>query len=279
MNKFTTTVIAASIATSTLLAGFLTDASASTINPSLQPTVDALPPVDLNTQEEILMTALPVATTYTVAKGDTVDRIAEIVHLEPAVLKEWNNLPNEVLFTGQVLSIIGQVKPNEQLIQQALDVEAAYKEQQAAILAAEKAEAERIAKEEATKKQASSQQASSQVNDVIALAKQFLGVPYVFGGTTPSGFDCSGYISYIYKQVGKLDQHYNAAGLYSISTKVSEPQVGDLVFFSGTYKAGISHVGIYLGDNQMINASGKQVQISKINDSYWGAHFTGFGRI
>lgn len=113
----------------------------------------------------------------------------------------------------------------------------------------------------------------------VSVAKQYLGVPYVFGGSTPSGFDCSGLIYYTFKKAGKSISRTSAAGYYKMATKVKSPQVGDLVFFSNTYKAGVSHVGIYLGNNKMISAHGTTVNITTIQSSYWKSHFTGYGRI
>ena len=114
---------------------------------------------------------------------------------------------------------------------------------------------------------------------VVSIAKKYIGAPYVFGGSTPSGFDCSGFIYYVFKKSGKSISRATAAGYYNMAKKVTSPQIGDLVFFSNTYKAGVSHVGIYLGNGQMISASGSSVNIASISSSYWKSHFTGYGRI
>jgi len=121
--------------------------------------------------------------------------------------------------------------------------------------------------------------ASSNSSKVISVAKQQLGTRYVFGGSSPSGFDCSGFISYVFSKSGKSVERQTAAGFYNKAQKVSSPKAGDLVFFSNTYKKGISHVGIYLGNGKMINASGSKVNITSIHTGYWGSKFTGFGRI
>ena len=116
--------------------------------------------------------------------------------------------------------------------------------------------------------------------NLVQIAKQQLGVKYTFGGTKPStGFDCSGYITYVYNNAGISTPRKTAAGFYNTAEKVSTPQVGDLVFFANTYKAGISHVGIYVGNNQMINASNSGVTIANINSSYWKKYFVGYGRL
>ncbi|MFJ7667076.1 C40 family peptidase [Lysinibacillus sp. NPDC097195] len=116
--------------------------------------------------------------------------------------------------------------------------------------------------------------------NLIQVAKQQLGVKYTFGGSKPStGFDCSGYITYVFNNAGIPTSRKSAAGFYYAAKKVSSPQVGDLVFFANTYKPGISHAGIYIGNNQMINASDGGVSIANINSTYWKKYFVGYGRL
>lgn len=111
----------------------------------------------------------------------------------------------------------------------------------------------------------------SQYGGVVGIAMQYLGVPYVWGGASPSGFDCSGLVSYVYAQVGVSLPHH-AASIYNLGTPVaySDLQPGDLVFFSG-----LGHVGIYIGGGQFIHAphTGDVVKISNMADhgSYVGA--------
>ncbi|MBK5470083.1 C40 family peptidase [Bacillus sp. TH19] len=111
---------------------------------------------------------------------------------------------------------------------------------------------------------------------VIGKAQQYLGKPYVWGSASPSngGFDCSGFISYIYG-VGRQD----VAGYWNSVSKVSSPQPGDLVFFQGTYKAGPSHIGIYVGNDQMIHAGDKGIAYASLSSSYNQKHFLGYGRL
>ncbi|QBP41771.1 cell wall-binding repeat-containing protein [Paenisporosarcina antarctica] len=113
---------------------------------------------------------------------------------------------------------------------------------------------------------------------LVEKAKQYLGTKYVFGGTTPSGFDCSGYIYYVHNAAGIKLARTNTSGYYSMTNKVSSPQPGDLVFFSNTYKAGISHMGIYIGNGSFIHAGGDRVQINKVTDYYWKDKFTSYNR-
>ena len=115
---------------------------------------------------------------------------------------------------------------------------------------------------------------------IVASSMQYLGVPYVFGGTTPSGFDCSGYVRYVFANAGiylprTADAQYECG--YPVST--SELVPGDLVFFS-TYEAGASHVGIYIGDGSFVNASSSSgVSIASLYSSYWGSCYIGARRV
>ena len=123
--------------------------------------------------------------------------------------------------------------------------------------------------------------ASSKADQIIATAKQYLGVPYVWGGTSPSGFDCSGLVYYTFRQHG-IYLNRTAATQYQHGVYVSKSnlQPGDLVFFQNTYKAGISHVGIYVGNGQFIHASSSQgVTISYLSNSYWASHYYGARRV
>lgn len=116
---------------------------------------------------------------------------------------------------------------------------------------------------------------ASNAGGVIGKAQSYLGLPYVWGSASPSngGFDCSGFISYIFG-VGRQD----VAGYWNSVSKVSSPQPGDLVFFQGTYKPGPSHIGIYVGNGQMIHAGDKGIAYSSLSSSYNQKHFLGYGR-
>ena len=117
-------------------------------------------------------------------------------------------------------------------------------------------------------------------NTLITEAEKYLGYPYVWGGSSPStSFDCSGFVSYVLTNSGLCNTgRLGAQGLYNISTPVSDPQPGDLVFFVGTYDTtGVSHVGIYVGDGMMLHC-GDPIQYSNLNTSYWQSHFYAYGR-
>ena len=116
---------------------------------------------------------------------------------------------------------------------------------------------------------------------VIATSKQYIGVPYVWGGSTPSGFDCSGLVQYVFNLHGiTLPRTTKQQWTIGIEISKSALQPGDLVFFANTYTSGISHVGIYVGDNQFIHASSsKGVIISSLSNSYWASHYYGARQI
>ncbi|MBQ7477006.1 MAG: C40 family peptidase [Selenomonadaceae bacterium] len=121
---------------------------------------------------------------------------------------------------------------------------------------------------------------SSQGTQIVATGKKYIGVPYVFGGTTPSGFDCSGFLQYVFKQHGfeiprLADEQYKLGK----SAKVSQLEPGDLVFFS-TYEAGASHCGIYVGNNSFMHASSsKGIRIDSLSNEYWKPRFLGARKI
>lgn len=116
---------------------------------------------------------------------------------------------------------------------------------------------------------------------IIATAKKYIGVPYLWAGSTPKGFDCSGFVQYVFKAHG-ISLNRTCETQYQHGTYVSKSNLkpGDLVFFQNTYKAGISHVGIYIGDNRFIHASSsKGVVISDLSSSYYVSHYYGARRV
>ena len=113
-------------------------------------------------------------------------------------------------------------------------------------------------------------------------AQKYVGTPYVWGGSTPeTGFDCSGYVCWVYNQNGYDVGRTTANGLWNKSQHISEAEAkpGDLVFFKGTYDTpGMSHTGIYLGNGMMVSA-GDPIKYANIHSSYWEKHLAGFGRL
>lgn len=172
---------------------------------------------------------------YTVQAGDSLWKIGSKFGVSVANLKSWNNLSSDMIYVGQKLTIQGSTRSNNS--------------------------------NNSGNNTSTNTNGSYNVNKLVSVAKGLLGIPYVWGGTTPSGFDCSGFIYYVYNQAGKDINRYSSEGYYDRSYYVNNPVVGDLVFFKNTYKTGISHIGIYLGNNQFINAGSDGVEISSLNNS------------
>lgn len=180
---------------------------------------------------------------YTVVRGDTLNKIGLQFNMSVQELKNLNGLISDMIFVGQKLTLSGQgvVTPPASVAPAAPTGEFA--------------------------------------TSFVNAAQSVMGVPYAWGGSSLSGFDCSGFIYYAANQAGKKIGRYSAEGYYSRTFYVDQPQPGDLVFFENTYKVGISHVGIYIGNNQFIHADEKKgVSIANLSNSYYTAHFDGFKR-
>ena len=189
---------------------------------------------------------------YKIVGGDTLSGIAYRHGITVTQLQTWNGLTSSIIRVGQVLKIENRVTvPQPGTSQVSTPV---------------------------TTPEVSSSN-STTINKLISLATSFKGVPYVWGGSSPGGFDCSGYIYYVYNKAAGINlPRTNAKGLDARSYEVSSPQIGDLVFFSNTYTSGISHVGIYIGNNSFVHAGGDRVQVTSLNNSYWSKHFDSYKR-
>lgn len=123
-------------------------------------------------------------------------------------------------------------------------------------------------------------QTPNNIQGILAEADKYRGVPYVFGGTTPSGFDCSGYVKYVFAKQGialprLADEQYNVG----VEVSRANLKAGDLVFFE-TYEPGPSHSGIYIGDGKFISAtSSRGVAVADLDTGYWGERYIGAKRV
>ena len=112
-------------------------------------------------------------------------------------------------------------------------------------------------------------------------AQQYVGTPYRWGGASPAGFDCTGFVMWVYSQFG-VSMPHNEAGQMASGERVSadDLQPGDVLIFANTYRAGLSHTGIYVGDGQFVHAADERhgVTVSALWDSYWGPRLVGATR-
>ncbi|MBY0120569.1 C40 family peptidase [Bacillus sp. S/N-304-OC-R1] len=114
----------------------------------------------------------------------------------------------------------------------------------------------------------------SKVDALVTEAKKYIGVPYVWGGSTPAGFDCSGYLNYVFNNVG-IAIPRTVLTIWNATKPVSSLKIGDIVFYNTT-DSGPSHAGIYLGDNKFIHSgSSTGVTISDMNLAYWKTRYLG----
>lgn len=197
-----------------------------------------------------------ITITHKVVKGDTLSHLAIKYNTTVKELKELNGLQSDLIRIGQTL-IVGtkQEKVNE-------NPAPAPKENTKP-------------NESENKKETPSISEEAQI--LIDNAKKLLGTKYSWAGTSPeTGFDCSGFIYYVFNQSDIKISRLSTDGYYDRSYYVDEPQPGDLVFFRNTYRQGISHMGIYLGNGDFIHAGEDGVKIANVNNSYWKSKFDGY---
>ncbi len=191
------------------------------------------------------------ATTYTVKSGDTLSAIAKKYGLTVSQIKSQNGLSSDIIYIGQKLKV-----------STAADSMSSVSKPSSGSTTAQQT----IGNPTFTSK-------------MISIAKSMIGTKYVWGGSSISGVDCSGFIYYVLNKAGHSIGRYSAQGYYDRSYYVNTPQPGDLIFFAGTYKPGISHLGIYLGNNQFIHADNQGVRITSTSNSYYKKYFECYKRL
>lgn len=247
------------------------------------------------------------AQTYTVRKGETLNLIAKKFNTTAAALQSANHLksPN-IIKKGQVL-VIPSKQPSNPITygrstQTDLVVESGGKtitvlpkNTRFVVLSKEGSkykikltdgrtgwvDAEEVVLEE-TKKPLPASDSSSMKNDLVKLAYSYRGARYRRGGMSSRGFDCSGFVKYLYATKG-IKLPHDSRALYKQGKPVakSDLQPGDILFFAGTYRRGISHVGLYVGDGKFIHAStpSRGVRLDYLNTAYYRSHYAGAKRI
>lgn len=180
---------------------------------------------------------------YIVKAGDSLSKIAISLNMTISDLKALNNLTSDMIYVGQKLSVSSQKDMSSEKQQTAVDGN------------------------------------SAAVSSLILEGMNLLKTPYLYGGSSPEAFDCSGFIYYVFNKAGISINRLSSEGYYSRAHYVESPKPGDLVFFSNTYKPGISHMGIYIGNQEFIHASPTNgVEVANVNEAYYQKHFDGYKR-
>ncbi|NEY72862.1 LysM peptidoglycan-binding domain-containing protein [Bacillus mesophilus] len=191
------------------------------------------------------ITTESTVTTYRVQSGDSLSVIAKKFGITTTQLKQANNLTTDHIFIGQTLTVPSGGTTTEQPAPQ--------------------------------------QQSMQQVKlAIVEDSKNYLGIPYVWGGTTTSGFDCSGFLYYMFNKHGVDMPRVTSGDYYQMGTSVSKANLepGDLVFFGVNVPGVVSHVGFYMGDNQYISATNsKGIAIYSLDNPYWSQYYMGAKRV
>ncbi|MFF5993816.1 LysM peptidoglycan-binding domain-containing protein [Lysinibacillus sp. KU-BSD001] len=216
--------------------------------------------------------------TYTVVKGDNLTKIAIKNKTTVANLKEWNGLTSDKIAINQQL-IIRQVGQGlNDSVDPVVPGDVTTGTQQPSETSADEEIAKKLAAETKIMKNPSARNIEK-YSKTVELAHSLLGTPYAYGGNSVNGFDCSGFINYIYTNTGiDITRKSSLDYFMNDTTIVANPLPGDIVFFKNTYIATISHMGIYIGDNQFIHAGTSGVEISNLSYDYWDERYVAFKR-
>ena len=210
--------------------------------------------------------------TYSVVKGDNLMKIASQNNTTVAKLKEWNGLSTDTIYVNQTLIIKKEgATPNG-------PVESRNRQEPSATGHADREIAARLAVEKKITGQPS-KASRDKYEKVIETAQALVGTPYIYGGNTPSGFDCSGFVSHVYSNAAaNITRKSSLDYFMNDTTVVEKPIPGDVVFFKNTYLPTISHMGIYIGNNQFIHAGTDGVEVSDLSYDYWKTRFVAYKR-
>ncbi|MCH7320628.1 NlpC/P60 family protein [Solibacillus sp. MA9] len=227
-----------------------------------------------NTASEEIKQNVQKSLSHKVIKGDTLSKIAKKYSTTVENIILWNNLKSDAIKVGQKLKI----NKDTDIIDEAPTAN----EVEAEINFKETAD-EAIEKQLNSEKTASlsiSKANTELYTKALEIAKLAIDIPYKYGGNTIEGFDCSGFISYVYNNAGlKLERKSSLQYFEQDTQKVQQPLPGDIVFFKNTYIPTISHMGIYIGGDQFIHAGTKGITISNVNEKYWNERFVAYKRL
>lgn len=194
--------------------------------------------------------------TYVVKPGDTLWKVANTHNLTVSELKSLNSLTSDAIKANQKLIVNTNAKPAKVVS----SVNSLHDTKKPAV------------------PQAPTAVNSSLLSKVVDIAMPLQGTPYVWAGVTPSGFDCSGFIYFVFNQAGVKVPRLDTIGMYDRAVQIKEPVIGDLLFFENTYRPGISHIGINLGDGKFIHAGNNGIEIASVTSPYWSQRFLGYKR-
>ncbi|MFJ7981932.1 LysM peptidoglycan-binding domain-containing protein [Lysinibacillus xylanilyticus] len=201
----------------------------------------------------------PTAVSHTVVKGDSLSKIAKQYNVTIKEIKDWNGLTVDTIYIGQVLKLSSESSVSES--------ETVHNNGTSGAGTSSGTSKDSTANGQAVYKK------------TVDVANSVVGTPYLYGGNTPEGLDCSGLIYYAFNQGGlKIGRESSEGYFNGNTTQVNNPIAGDLVFFQNTYKDGISHMGIYIGNNKFIHAGTDGVEISDVTYSYWSTRLVAYKR-
>jgi peptidoglycan DL-endopeptidase LytE len=224
---------------------------------------------------------------YTVQSGDTLWKISQANKVAVSDLKTWNKLINDTIYVNQKLSLLAPHSHETQTVSSSNNTIYSVKSGDTlwgisklfGITVTDIKNLNGLTSDmiyvgqQLTVKAANPAPTVSKAQMVMDEAKKYIGSPYLWGGNTPAGFDCSGYAKYVFEKVGVTIPRTTAAQWSGLKA-VNSPNPGDLVFFE-TYTTGPSHVGIYLGNNKFIQAGSSGVAISDMTTTYWKTRYLG----
>lgn len=216
------------------------------------------------------------SSSYTVESGDTLGQVANKENVSVSDLKEWNNISGHLIYPGDKLSL----KENNSSSSSSNDDSSTDS-------SSSNEDASSSSNDDQDKSSSTDSESKENVSapaengtDVVSKANSQVGAPYEWAGATPSGFDCSGFIYWAFDEAGEDVDRLSTDGFYNRSYMIDSPQEGDLVFFENTYKTGISHMGIYVGNNEFVHAANEKTGVTKtsLDNPYWSDHFHSYKR-
>lgn len=224
------------------------------------------------------------SSSYTVESGDTLGKVANKENVSVSDLKEWNNISGHLIYPGDKLSLkesnsSSSSSDDDSSSDSNSDSDSNNEETSSSSNEDTESDNDKSSSTDSESKENVSAPAENGT-DVVSKANSQVGAPYEWAGATPSGFDCSGFIYWAFDEAGEDVDRLSTDGFYNRSYMIDSPQEGDLVFFENTYKTGISHMGIYVGNNEFVHAANEKTGVTKtsLDNPYWSDHFHSYKR-